>query len=66
MAADPRHRIADEYHEVNPARVRLVEPLTEPDGQAGVVVVGDDDQAIDQRRGSHRAAIVTVASRVGA
>lgn len=46
-----RHLIVDEYQDVNPAQERLIELLT---GRRGVdlCVVGDDDQAIYQWRGT--------------
>ncbi|MGB3356825.1 MAG: UvrD-helicase domain-containing protein [Mycobacterium sp.] len=47
-----RHLVVDEYQDVNPAQERLVELLAKPFGNAEVVVVGDDDQAIYQWRGS--------------
>src|SRR5262249_34774751 len=45
-----RHLIVDEYQDVNPAQERLIELLTSP--QVELCVVGDDDQAIYQWRGS--------------
>jgi DNA helicase-2/ATP-dependent DNA helicase PcrA len=45
-----RHLIVDEYQDVNPAQERLIELLTGPQVELGVV--GDDDQAIYQWRGS--------------
>lgn len=50
VLADLRHLIVDEYQDVNPAQERLIERLTGPD--VSLVVVGDDDQAIYQWRGS--------------
>lgn len=47
-----RHLIVDEYQDVNPAQERLIRLLSKPAGSADVVVVGDDDQAIYQWRGS--------------
>ncbi len=58
-----RHLIVDEYQDVNPAQERLVELIAKPRGKADVVVVGDDDQAIYQWRGSTVANIVTFADR---
>lgn len=58
-----KHLIVDEYQDVNPAQERLIELLAKPKGAADVVVVGDDDQAIYQWRGSHVANIVAFASR---
>jgi DNA helicase-2/ATP-dependent DNA helicase PcrA len=51
-----RHLIVDEYQDVNPAQERLIERLTGP--QTELCVVGDDDQAIYQWRGSVVANIV--------
>jgi DNA helicase-2/ATP-dependent DNA helicase PcrA len=45
-----RHLIVDEYQDVNPAQERLIELLTGPGVELSVV--GDDDQAIYQWRGS--------------
>ena len=45
-----RHLIVDEYQDVNPAQERLIESLTGPGIE--LAVVGDDDQAIYQWRGS--------------
>jgi DNA helicase-2/ATP-dependent DNA helicase PcrA len=47
-----RHLVVDEYQDVNPAQERLIALLAKPHGTADVVVVGDDDQAIYQWRGS--------------
>jgi DNA helicase-2/ATP-dependent DNA helicase PcrA len=44
------HLIVDEYQDVNPAQERLIRLLTGP--QVELCVVGDDDQAIYQWRGS--------------
>jgi DNA helicase-2/ATP-dependent DNA helicase PcrA len=54
--ADLRHLIVDEYQDVNPAQERLIELLAGP--AVEVCVVGDDDQAIYQWRGSDVANIV--------
>jgi DNA helicase-2/ATP-dependent DNA helicase PcrA len=59
--ADLRHLIVDEYQDINPAQERLIELLTGPDVQ--LCVVGDDDQAIYQWRGSDVANIVTFRDR---
>ena len=53
VTADLRHLIVDEYQDVNPAQERLIELLAKPHGTADLVVVGDDDQAIYQWRGSN-------------
>lgn len=63
VTADVRHLIVDEYQDVNPAQERLVQLLARPVGLADVVVVGDDDQAIYQWRGSSVANIVSFADR---
>ncbi|MFV8316267.1 ATP-dependent helicase [Mycobacterium sp. 23] len=57
------HLIVDEYQDVNPAQEKLVELLAKPQGYADLVVVGDDDQAIYQWRGSDVNNIVTFANR---
>ena len=59
--ADLRHLIVDEYQDVNPAQERLIALLTGPDVE--LCVVGDDDQAIYQWRGSDVANIVTFSGR---
>ncbi len=59
--ADLRHLIVDEYQDVNPAQERLIELLSGP--LVAVCVVGDDDQAIYQWRGSDVANIVTFQDR---
>jgi DNA helicase-2/ATP-dependent DNA helicase PcrA len=56
-----RHLIVDEYQDVNPAQERLIRLLAGP--SAEVCVVGDDDQAIYQWRGSDVGNIVTFAER---
>ena len=45
-----RHLIVDEYQDINPAQETLIEQLAQPHVQ--LCVVGDDDQAIYQWRGS--------------
>lgn len=45
-----RHLIVDEYQDINPAQERLIELLTGP--RVELCVVGDDQQAIYQWRGS--------------
>ncbi len=59
--ADLRHLIVDEYQDVNPAQERLIEQLTGPEVQ--LCVVGDDDQAIYQWRGSDVSNIVEFTER---
>ena len=56
-----RHLIVDEYQDVNPAQERLIELLAGPNAE--IAVVGDDDQAIYQWRGSDVSNIVTFESR---
>ena len=56
-----RHLIVDEYQDVNPAQEQLVELLAGPGVE--LCVVGDDDQAIYQWRGSDVSNIVTFAKR---
>ncbi|WP_458113466.1 UvrD-helicase domain-containing protein [Arthrobacter sp. R1-13] len=58
-----RHLIVDEYQDVNPAQECLITLLAKPHGTADVVVVGDDDQAIYQWRGSAVENIVTFEKR---
>lgn len=50
VQAPLRHLIVDEYQDVNPAQERLIELLAGP--RVEICVVGDDDQAIYQWRGS--------------
>lgn len=63
VTADLKHLIVDEYQDVNPAQEQLIKLLVKPLGTADVVVVGDDDQAIYQWRGSSVSNIVTFAER---
>jgi DNA helicase II / ATP-dependent DNA helicase PcrA len=56
-----RHLIVDEYQDVNPAQERLIELLAGP--QVELCVVGDDDQAIYQWRGSDVGNIVNFSTR---
>ena len=56
-----RFLIVDEYQDVNPAQEELIRRLAGPDTE--LCVVGDDDQAIYQWRGSDVNNIVTFASR---
>jgi DNA helicase-2/ATP-dependent DNA helicase PcrA len=63
VTAPLRHLVVDEYQDVNPAQERLVALLAKPNGTADLVVVGDDDQAIYQWRGSSVENIVTFADR---
>ena len=56
-----QHLIVDEYQDVNPAQERLIELLAGP--QAELCVVGDDQQAIYQWRGSDVSNIVTFPNR---
>ena len=50
VAGNLRHLIVDEYQDINPAQERLIEILAQ--SLAELCVVGDDDQAIYQWRGS--------------
>lgn len=63
VTATLRHLIVDEYQDVNPAQERLIELLAKPGGSADLVVVGDDDQAIYQWRGSNVDNIVAFGDR---
>lgn len=63
VTSQVKHLIVDEYQDVNPAQERLIELLAKPNGQADLVVVGDDDQAIYQWRGSDVTNIVGFADR---
>lgn len=56
-----RHLIVDEYQDVNPAQERLIALLTGPSVE--LCVVGDDQQAVYQWRGSNVSSIVTFAQR---
>lgn len=56
-----RHLIVDEYQDVNPAQEQLIRLLTGP--QVELCVVGDDDQAIYQWRGSDVRNIVEFTTR---
>lgn len=56
-----RHLIVDEYQDVNPAQERLIELLAGP--KTDLCVVGDDDQAIYQWRGSDVSNIVDFQKR---
>jgi len=61
IRAELRHLIVDEYQDVNPAQERLIQLLTGPDTE--LCVVGDDQQAVYQWRGSDVSNIVTFADR---
>lgn len=61
VRATLRHLIVDEYQDVNPAQERLIATLTGPDVE--LCVVGDDDQAIYQWRGSDVGNIMTFTER---
>jgi len=63
VAADIKYLIVDEYQDVNPSQEKLIEMLAKPLGSADLVVVGDDDQAIYQWRGSSVANITTFTER---
>jgi len=59
--ANLRHLIVDEYQDVNPAQERLVRLLTGP--KVSLCVVGDDQQAVYQWRGSDVSNIVRFRER---
>jgi len=61
VAGGLRHLIVDEYQDINPAQGRLIELLARPPVQ--LCVVGDDDQAIYQWRGSDVGNILRFAGR---
>lgn len=63
VTAGLKHLIVDEYQDVNPAQEQLIKLLARPQGTTDVVVVGDDDQAIYQWRGSSVSNIVSFADR---
>jgi DNA helicase II / ATP-dependent DNA helicase PcrA len=63
VTAGLKHLVVDEYQDVNPAQERLIQLLAKPLGGADLVVVGDDDQAIYQWRGSNVENIVTFDER---
>ncbi|MGY1592260.1 ATP-dependent helicase [Geodermatophilus sp. SYSU D00708] len=63
VTASLKHLIVDEYQDVNPAQEQLIRLLSKPHGTADVVVVGDDDQAIYQWRGSSVDNIVSFKDR---
>jgi DNA helicase-2/ATP-dependent DNA helicase PcrA len=56
-----RHLLVDEYQDINPAQERLIQLLAKPPVQ--LTVVGDDDQAIYQWRGSDVRNILTFDQR---
>jgi DNA helicase-2/ATP-dependent DNA helicase PcrA len=56
-----KHLIVDEYQDVNPAQERLIQLLTGSNTQ--LCVVGDDDQAIYQWRGSSVGNIINFSHR---
>lgn len=58
-----KHLIVDEYQDVNIAQEKLIQLLSKPYGSADLVVVGDDDQAIYQWRGSSVENITTFDQR---
>lgn len=61
LHSELRHLIVDEYQDVNPAQEKLIALLTGP--AVELCVVGDDDQAIYQWRGSDIANIVGFRAR---
>jgi DNA helicase II / ATP-dependent DNA helicase PcrA len=64
VTAPLRHLIVDEYQDINPAQQHLIALLAKPPVQ--LTVVGDDDQAIYQWRGSDVRHIVNFAAERGA
>lgn len=63
FASQLKHLVVDEYQDVNPAQEKLISLMSKPYGGADLVVVGDDDQAIYQWRGSSVKNIVTFVER---
>jgi DNA helicase-2/ATP-dependent DNA helicase PcrA len=63
VTAPLRYLIVDEYQDINPAQQRLIQLLAQPPVQ--LTVVGDDDQAIYQWRGSDVRHIVHFATERG-
>ena len=61
MVGSLKHLIVDEYQDVNFAQESLIQLLTGPDTE--LCVVGDDDQAIYQWRGSNVENILTFRKR---
>jgi DNA helicase II / ATP-dependent DNA helicase PcrA len=59
--ADLKYLIVDEYQDINPAQERLIQLLAQPLVQ--LCIVGDDEQAIYQWRGSEAKNILTFARR---
>ena len=62
-----RHLVVDEYQDINPAQERLIEILSDApkagEHDVSLCVVGDDDQAIYQWRGSDVGNILTFGDR---
>ena len=58
------HRIVDEFQDVNPAQVALLEALL--DDEREVMLIGDDDQSIYGFRGSDPRLLQAVGERLGA
>ncbi len=59
-----RHLVVDEFQDINPSQARLIRLLGS--GPVSLCVVGDDDQAIYQWRGSSVAYLQTFQSETGA
>ncbi|MFO0650691.1 MAG: ATP-dependent DNA helicase [Polyangiales bacterium] len=59
-----RHLVVDEFQDINPSQARLIRRLGT--GPVSLCVVGDDDQAIYQWRGSSVAYLQTFQSETGA
>ncbi len=62
--AQLRHLVVDEFQDINPAQARLIRRLGS--GPVSLCVVGDDDQAIYQWRGSSVAYLQTFQQETGA
>lgn len=63
VCRDIKHLVVDEYQDVNPAQEELIRLIAKPQGNADLVVVGDDDQSIYQWRGSTTKNITTFTKR---
>lgn len=59
---DHRHVVVDEFQDVNPAQIALIEQLCPPSSNPDLCVVGDDDQSIYGFRGADDRAFAHFAS----
>ena len=59
---DHRHVVVDEFQDVNPAQIALIEQLCPPTSNPDLCVVGDDDQSIYGFRGADDRAFAHFAS----